>query len=134
MISSVTCLALAVFFEARSESLEGQVAVINTIMNRVASESFPNTPCDVVKQGHYWAGHPVRNACHFSFWCDGKAERIDDEEAYIQALSIAVNAERLFDVTGGATYYHRDDVKPYWVNTVTPVRKIGRHIFYRSKK
>lgn len=134
MISSVTCLALAVFFEARSESLQGQVAVINTIMNRVASESFPNTPCDVVKQGHYWAGHPVRNACHFSFWRDGKAERIDDEEAYIKALSIAVNAERLFDVTGGATYYHRDDVQPYWVSTVTPVRKIGRHIFYRSKK
>ena len=130
MINSIACIALAIYFEARSEPLEGQVAVANTIMNRVASESFPNTPCEVVKQGRYWAGHPVRNACHFSYWCDGKRERIDDQQAYTQALSIAVNAERLFDVTGGATYYHRDDVQPYWASTVMLQRKIGRHLFY----
>jgi N-acetylmuramoyl-L-alanine amidase len=132
--SAVLCIALAVYHEARSEDLVGQAAVANVIINRTHSPYFPDTPCEVVKQGRYWAGHPVRNKCHFSYWCDGKPELIDDERAYTQALSIAVNAERLVDVTGGATYYHRDDVHPYWVSTVTYERQIGRHIFYRSKK
>lgn len=131
MISSVACIAMAIYFEARSEPLEGQVAVANTIINRVHSSYFPDTPCDVVKQGRYWLGHPLRNQCHFSYWCDGKPEKIDDEDAYTVALSIAVNAERLYDVTGGATYYHRDDVKPYWVDGLKTKRQIGRHIFYK---
>lgn len=132
MISSVACIAMAIYFEARSEPLEGQVAVANTIINRTYSPYFPDTPCEVVKQGRYWAGHPLRNQCHFSYWCDGKPERIDDEQAYTLALSIAVNAERLYDVTGGATYYHREDVKPYWIDGLETRRKIGRHIFYKN--
>ena len=128
--SSIACIAMAIYFEARSEPLEGQVAVANTIINRVHSPHFPNTPCDVVEQGRYWRGSPLRNQCHFSFWCDGKPERIEDEEAYTLALSIAVNANRLYDVTGGATYYHRDDVNPYWADSLSTRRRIGRHIFY----
>ena len=41
----VVCIAMAIYFEARSEPLDGQVAVANTIMNRVASPKFPDTPC-----------------------------------------------------------------------------------------
>ena len=132
MFTQIACIAIAIYFEARSESLRGQVAVANTIINRVRSPQFPNTPCDVVKQGRYWAGHPLRNQCHFSYWCDGKPETINDEKAYTLALSIAVNAERLYDVTQGATYYHRDDVKPYWIENLRTRRQIGRHIFYRE--
>ena len=47
----IVCIAMAIYFEARSEPLEGQVAVANTIMNRVHSPYFPDTPCEVVKQG-----------------------------------------------------------------------------------
>ena len=126
----IACIAMAIYFEARSEPLDGQVAVANTIINRVHSPHFPNTPCEVVEQGRYWRGSPLRNQCHFSFWCDGKPETIDDENAYTVALSIAVNADRLYDVTGCATYYHRDDVNPYWVDEMTKKRRIGRHIFY----
>ena len=132
MISSIACIALTVFFEARSEPLEGQVAVANTIINRAKSPHFPDTPCEVVQQGRYWQGHPLRHQCHFSYWCDGKPEVIDDEQAYTVALSIAVNWRNLVDVTGGATYYHRDDVQPYWLNSDSPKRQIGRHIFYRE--
>lgn len=128
--SSIACIAMAIYFEARSEPLEGQVAVANTIINRVKSLHFPDTPCDVVQQGRYWQGSPLRHQCHFSYWCDGKPETIDDEQAYTVALSIAVNADRLYDVTGGATYYHRDDVNPYWIDELQTKRKIGRHIFY----
>lgn len=128
----VACIALAIYFEARSESLEGQVAVANTIMNRVESPYFPNTPCGVVQQGRYWQGNVIRNQCHFSYWCDGKPETINDERAYTLALSIAINADKLYDVTGGATYYHREDVSPYWADALLTQRKIGRHIFYKE--
>jgi spore germination cell wall hydrolase CwlJ-like protein len=133
MINSIACIAMAIYFEARSEPLDGQVAVANVIMNRVASNRFPNSPCEVVKQGRTWMGNMVRNQCHFSYYCDGRPEVIVEEGAYTLALSIAVNWPNLVDITNGATYYHRDDVQPYWVSTVTPQRKIGRHIFYRSK-
>lgn len=133
MISAI-CIATAIFFEARSEDVQGQVAVANVIINRTHSPYFPDTPCEVVKQGRYWAGHPLRNQCHFSYWCDGKPEVIEDEGAYTLALSIAVNWPNLVDITNGATYYHRDDVQPYWVEgeRLSISRQIGRHIFYNQ--
>ena len=129
----VVCIAMAIYFEARSEPLDGQVAVANTIMNRVASPKFPDTPCQVVKQGRTWNGNMLRNQCHFSYYCDGKPEVIVDEGAYTLALSIALNHPRLVDISGGSTYYHRDDVDPYWVTGLTVQRKIGRHLFYSEQ-
>ena len=102
----------------------------NVIMNRVASDKFPNSPCEVVKQGRTWMGAMVRNQCHFSYYCDGRPEVILDEGAYTLALSIAVNWPNLVDITNGATYYHRDDVQPYWVESLSISRQIGRHLFY----
>jgi spore germination cell wall hydrolase CwlJ-like protein len=130
----VACIAMAIYFEARSEPLDGQVAVANTIMNRVASPRFPDTPCEVVKQGRSWRGNMLRNQCHFSYYCDGKPEVILDQGAYTLALSIAVNWANLVDITSGATYYHRDDVHPYWVDNLNISRKIGRHIFYNQAR
>ena len=132
MISAIACIATAIYFEARSEPLEGQVAVANVIMNRVASDKFPNSPCEVVKQGRTWMGHMVRNQCHFSYYCDGRPEVILDEGAYTLALSIAVNWPNLVDITNGATYYHRDDVHPYWIESLSISRQIGRHLFYNQ--
>lgn len=130
LVNSIVCIAVAIYFEARSEPLEGQVAVANTIMNRVESSYFPNTPCEVVKQGKYWEERIIKNQCHFSFWCDGKPEIIKEDKAYTLALSIAVNADKLVDITYGATYYHREDIQPYWAKHLITKRKIGRHIFY----
>jgi spore germination cell wall hydrolase CwlJ-like protein len=132
MLNTIACIAFAIYFEGRSEDLRGQVGVANVIVNRVASPRFPDSPCEVVKQGRYWQGHPLRDQCQFSYWCDGKPELIDDAQAYTVALSIAVNWRNLVDVTGGATYYHRDDVHPYWINADSPKLQIGRHIFYRE--
>jgi len=133
VISAIACIATAIYFEARSEPLDGQVAVANVIMNRVASDRFPNSPCEVVKQGRTWMGNMVRNKCHFSYYCDGRPEVILDEGAYTLALSIAVNWPNLVDITNGATYYHRDDVQPYWVESLSISRQIGRHLFYNQE-
>ena len=130
----IVCIAMAIYFEARSEPLDGQVAVANTIMNRVESSKFPDTPCEVVQQGRSRMGHMLRNQCHFSYYCDGKPEVIVDQGAYTLALSIAVNWPNLVDITSGATYYHRDDVQPYWIKSLNISRKIGRHIFYNQTR
>ena len=66
------CLVEAIYFEGRSESLLAQLAIANVILERVKLINFPNTVCDVVKQGRYYKGHPVRHKCAFSYWCDGK--------------------------------------------------------------
>lgn len=132
MISAIACIATAIYFEARSEPLDGQVAVANVIMNRVASDKFPNSPCEVVKQGRTWMGAMVRNQCHFSYYCDGRPEVILDEGAYTLALSIAVNWHNLVDITNGSVYYHRDDVNAWWASSFTETTRIGRHVFYND--
>ena len=77
----VTCLAENMYYEARNQSFAGQLAVSNVVMNRVADDRYPDTICEVVKQGPVrpsWKGTgemiPVRNRCQFSWWCDGKSD------------------------------------------------------------
>lgn len=85
MLESIMCLAMAVYFEARGEPMVGQVAVAQVVMARVDDHRYPNTVCEVVKQGHYYTWSPdipILNKCHFSFWCDGKPETIEDEYAF----------------------------------------------------
>ena len=73
MLSTITCLAVAIYFEARSEPIAGQLAVAQVVLNRVADERYPDTVCEVIMEGPtYPSGHPVRDKCQFSFWCDGK--------------------------------------------------------------
>ena len=60
------CLTEAIYFEARSETLEGQFAVGEVILNRVDSRKFPNSVCGVVSQG----AHRL-HACQFSYNCAG---------------------------------------------------------------
>ena len=84
------CLANAIYFEARGETVKGQYAVAEVILNRVASKSYPDSVCEVVSQGS-----SMRNACQFSFMCDGKAEYIGEPLAFSQSAKIAkINVER----------------------------------------
>lgn len=124
------CLALNVYWEARSESEEGQIAVASVTLNRVASKDFPNTVCDVVRQG----AEQGRNRCQFSWYCDGKKDGPHNLTAWRQARDIAYRVMFLGipDPTHGALWYHADYVKPSWVRSMTRTRKIGRHLYYVS--
>lgn len=132
MSMTLACLALAVYFEARGEPLAGQLAVANTIMNRVADHRHPDDVCSVVKQGPVYAsGQPKRHRCQFSFWCDGKPEKITDQQAWTTAKQVARHAiDAPLDVSEGATFYHADHVDPTWRHTMNVTTKIGRHVFY----
>jgi spore germination cell wall hydrolase CwlJ-like protein len=126
-IVAKSCLATAVYFEARSESELGQLAVAAVILNRAKASNYPSSICGVVYQGA-----SRLNGCQFSFACDGQSDLPQTGGAWEAA--VAVSALALAD--GGqprifaATHYHADYVDPTWSKSLHRVTKIGRHIFY----
>lgn len=135
--NEIKCLADNVYFEARGQGQAGWVAVAQVTLNRVQDTRFPNTICEVVKQGlTYESGHPIKNKCQFSWYCDGKSDKVKNLKVYneINELINYVLNQKLFDFTGGATHYHADYVRPDWAKTKTKTIEIEDHIFYRWEK
>ena len=125
----LTCLALNVYYEARSEPMAGQYAVAHVVLNRVANDSFPDDACKVVKQG-YGKG---LGKCQFSWYCDGKSDKPKDEISWLAARVVAYNTLYGFheDNTEGATHYHANYVRPWWRNYYDKTVTHGSHIFYK---
>lgn len=123
------CLTEALYFEARGETVEGQYAVAEVILNRVDHGNYPDTVCGVVNQG---TGRPF--ACQFTYTCDGNPENISDPAAWNRLGNIARimidGAPR--DLTAGATHYHADRVNPRWASLFSRTAEIGVHLFYRQ--
>ena len=130
--SQFVCLAKNIYFEARGEEIAGQYAVGLVTLNRVRSKRFPNSICNVVYQARYWNNHPVRNKCHFSWYCDGKSDRPKDKDRWNLAQEIAETLLlfNIEDITKGATHYHAKEVLPHWANKSKIKIIIGNHIFY----
>lgn len=125
------CLAEAVYFEARGESYRGQVAVAQVVLNRVKSDIYPSTICGVVYQNQSW-----RNACQFSFACDGIPERVTEPEAWKTAKEVATKVLRgdlYLTEVANATHYHANYVRPVWAGRMKKMTTIGLHIFYRFR-
>ena len=132
--AALVCMTMAVYFEARGEPLVGQLAVAHVIMNRVEDERYPDSVCEVVKQGptYKWANFPIRHKCQFSFYCDGMSDQPKDEDAYRWAEMISFGAltGRTYDPTEGATHYQAYYVNPSWAQTKHMTVRINDHIFY----
>ncbi len=126
--AEIRCLAMNIYFEARSESVQGQLAVGHVVMNRVSDAKFPNTVCKVIHQG----GQKRRNRCQFSWWCDGKDDVPRNKQSWRASVRLAheINNGWTTDPTGGALWYHATYVKPYWRRAFAVGPEIGRHIFY----
>nr|WP_321458115.1 cell wall hydrolase [uncultured Cohaesibacter sp.] len=125
-----TCLANAIYFESRSEPEDGQVAVGQVVLNRVKNPAYPNTICGVVYQNQN-----KRNACQFSFACDGIPDRVRSKKAWDLAWKLAnevVNEEVWLKSVGSSTHYHATYVHPKWARTMKKRKKIGLHIFYKT--
>lgn len=121
------CLSKAIYFEARGETLKGQFAVAEVILNRVDSPDYPRTICGVVQQRG-------GGGCQFSYVCDGRADAMRDPEAMWRAERIARvmmdGAPRA--LTMGATHFHTRWVRPGWSNRFPQTASIGAHVFYRQ--
>ncbi len=126
--SPVSCLTQAVYYEARSESLEGQQAVAQVVINRTRNGHYPTSVCDVVYQGG-----TRRTGCQFTFVCDGSRNGRIQPTAWSRAQAVAEKALGGFEYTPliGATHYHASWMTPYWSSSLTKMRQIGGHIFYR---
>ena len=137
------CLTENIYFEARGQGQAGWLAVAQVTQNRVDDRRFPNTVCEVVKQGlTYASGDPIRNKCQFSWYCDGKSDKPKNTKVYNE-ISELVNYiydvkgqpnHELLDITDGATHYHADYVFPAWRKSKTKTVEIGDHIFYKWEK
>jgi len=119
-----TCLATAVYFEARGETAEGQLAVAKVVMNRAASGKYPTDWCSVVKQPY-----------QFSFVRHGEFPTADTNcQAWKKAEAVAelAVANVVPTLSNDVLWYHADYVAPSWRNNLQEVQKIGAHIFYRA--
>ena len=141
----VDCLARNIYFEARSLSTGGKMAVAQVTLNRVKSERFPSSICDVVYEGrHYYNSKlrdfvPIRNRCQFSWYCDGKSDAIHNEKKFNKIVEFSkyfVNDyyhKDHVDITDGALFYHASWMEKYpkWSKTKRKLAQFDSHIFYR---
>lgn len=123
------CLAEALYFEARGETVRGLFAVGEVILNRVDSSLYPGSVCAVVNQGT-----GALYACQFTYTCDGYSDVIREPEAYTRVGKVARllldGADR--GLTDGATHYHTRAVSPSWARRFPMTAQIGSHLFYRQ--
>ena len=130
-----TCMALNIYYEARGSNLADQAAVADVVLNRVYDTRYPNSICGVVQDGKQNSdGSMVRDACQFSWYCDGKSDKPRDLDRWNEAQMIAynmVNDNKYRGITEGSTHYHATYVNPYWASSLQMVGRIGAHIFYR---
>ena len=125
------CLANAVYFESRGESVRGQIAVAQVVMNRVFSPFYPNDVCGVVYQNAH-----RHNACQFTFACDGIPDIVTEPDAWERAKRIArdmLDGKLWMPEVSKSTHYHAYWVRPDWVNEMKKVYKLGVHTFYRPR-
>ncbi|MES2436149.1 MAG: cell wall hydrolase [Pseudomonadota bacterium] len=121
------CLKTAIYFESRGETLQGQFAVAEVVLNRVDSPRYPKTICGVVQQRG-------SGSCAFSYSCDGNKDVMTEPGPADVAGRIARvmldGAPR--QLTAGATYFHTRAVSPSWSHQFARTAAIGSHLFYRQ--
>jgi spore germination cell wall hydrolase CwlJ-like protein len=128
------CLALNIYFEARGEAADGQLAVAMVTINRMKNRYFPSSVCAVVWQKR-----------QFSWTHDGKSDRPTDARAWKLAKRIAQVAYQRYstltartrealDITKGALHYYAPTLAaPYWAKVHSVTREIGGHVFLTGR-
>lgn len=125
MTTAVVCLAMNMYHEARSEGQLGQYMVADVTLNRVESNQFPDTICEVVKQHK-----------QFSWYSDGKPDMPEEKKKYEEMLELANEILEDPDILPDtdSLWYHADYVTPYWQKDYLMIGKVGRHLFYSKGK
>lgn len=126
---AITCLARSIYWEAKGGASADMEAVASVAMNRLGHEGFPDTLCGVVKQGS------EQGDCQFSWWCDGRADQVKEDDRYEVAKEVARKAlnQQLKDRTGGALYFHDRTVSPDWARKYRKTAQIGKFLFYKPR-
>lgn len=127
---AITCLARSIYWEIKGGEAVEMEAVASVVMNRLGHEGFPDTVCAVVKQGS------EKHACEFSWWCDGRADQVKEDDRYVLAKEVARKAlnQQLTDRTQGALYYHDRTVKPAWAKEYIKTAETRSFLFYKPNE
>lgn len=117
------CLAKNIYFEARNESLKGQIAIALVTLNRLQESRWSDEACGVIYDNK-----------QFSWYSDGLSDRPRNDDSY-EGIALIASAmldpeTAMFDFTYGSTHYHADYVEPYWSQYLVRKTKIGTHIYY----
>ena len=130
---SAHCLALNVYYEARGSNLADQASVADVVLNRVQDTRYPSTICGVVYQGKKNAnGTMKRNACQFSWYCDGRSDLVHEDKAWAKSIDLAFDVLMgvTADNTHGAThYYNPSKADPHWAQQYAMTAQHGNHVF-----
>lgn len=122
--SAIACLALNIYHEARGEPVDGQIAVAQVTLNRVADPRYPDNVCDVVYQ-----------PSQFSWTLAETHPPATDAEALELAIFIAKNIDQFDVLAPEATHYYAPaKADPYWADLLTPVGQIANHRFFKSER
>lgn len=126
---AITCLARSIYWESKGVAGADMEAVASVVMNRLGHEGFPESVCAVVKQGS------ESGSCQFSWWCDGRADQVKEDDEYVLAKEIARKAlnKQLKDRTHGALYFHDRTVKPAWAKKYTRTAETRKFLFYKPR-
>lgn len=128
--SDTRCLAETLYYEARDQSRQGKLAVGLVVLNRAASNKYPNNICGVVYQSM------KRGSCQFSWACKNRNAINEYNQDWRDSVALAKllirDEKKYHNLAPGALFFHNTSVKPNWAERLTPVSTIGSHIFYRS--
>jgi spore germination cell wall hydrolase CwlJ-like protein len=128
----VLCLAQNIYYETRSQPIIEKIAISQVVLNRVSSNKYPSTICEVVYQTVRRGQSIVRDKCQFSWYCDGKSDYPRNSNAWAESIRIAALAMTLkVDFTEGALNYHAVYVSPLWAEDMQATIRIGSHRFYK---
>jgi spore germination cell wall hydrolase CwlJ-like protein len=123
--SERTCMAQALYYEARSEGVRGQEAVAEVVLRRLHDTHRPDSVCGVVYEPH-----------QFSFLDDGSMRKRPEPEAWTAANILSariLKGEVVTAITNRATHYHEVSVRPPWAKTLLKTVRIGKHVFYKPR-
>ncbi len=122
------CLSEAIYYEARSEPVSGQLAVAEVVLNRIDSKHYPNSICGVVYEGSH-----LPTGCQFTFTCDGSLEKAPYGRLWEQSRQVAqmTMVGGVTPFTDRSTHYHTVNVTPHWSDNMRMTKQIGSHLFYR---
>ena len=117
-VDDVNCIAKAIYYESRGEPVEGQLAVGEVVRNRMLSDKYPNTACEVIAQNH-----------QFEFYEPGMKTSVCEDKYKSTAIQVL---EENTNFAKGSMHFVASWLipKPGWTRKAKESFEIGNHVFY----